>query len=158
VSVSTYSAKSYPKPEQEIKRAEVVARDKDADVALVRLELRAMVPAAVPVCPAKLVPTEAGFAALIAGCGPGHPTCNEEVVRARVRARRPDDNAALLMWQIDERPPKGHSGGPLIDTRGNVVGICSGRNGAKGYYVHADEIHAVLRRHGFRWLFEDGKK
>jgi S1-C subfamily serine protease len=47
---------------------------------------------------------------------------------------------------------KGRSGGPLIDQRGFVIGICSGTSDGKGYFTHTHEIHRFLKQNAFDWL------
>src|SRR2546430_1556077 len=79
--------------------------------------------------------------ALGAGCRDGKGrACLAETVRRKVDARRPNEKVTT-MWETEASPAKGRSGGPLVDKRGFVLGIASGANDGKGYYVHPDEIH-----------------
>jgi hypothetical protein len=39
-----------------------------------------------------------------------------------------------------------------------VIGVASGHDGTRGYYVHADEVHAFLRENGLRWLADPEQK
>ena len=158
VSVSLFSAKSYPKPERVVKRAEVVARAKNSDVALLRFEMREPVPGVVSLCPLKLVPEDQAFPVLLAGCEQGQPTCVEAAVQGKKQVRKPDVDTATLIWEVGKKPPKGRSGGPLIDRRGYLLGLCSGTSAQKGYYTHIDEIHACLQQNGFRWLSKEEDK
>jgi hypothetical protein len=48
--------------------------------------------------------------------------------------------------------PEGRSGGPLVDKRGLLIGVCSGVSKDKAYFCHIDEINAFLERNGFDWL------
>jgi S1-C subfamily serine protease len=57
-----------------------------------------------------------------------------------------------FFWETVEVPEAGRSGGPLIDAKGQVIGICSASSGGRGYYTHLDEIQVVLKRDGFGWL------
>jgi S1-C subfamily serine protease len=157
VQTHIFSSKSYPKPEKVIKRAEVVARAKSSDVTLLRFELREQV-AVAQLCPPESMPKDMDFPALLTACCQGAPTLVEQVVRGKKRVRKPDASEATLMWQVDGQPPKGRSGGPLIDRQGYVLGVCSGTSGEKGYYVHIDEIRACLRATDYRWLLEEKEK
>jgi S1-C subfamily serine protease len=157
VQTHLFSSKSYPKPEKVIKRAEVVARAKSSDVALLRFELREQV-AVVPLCAPESIPKEKDFPALVTACAQGAPTLAEDVVRGQKLVRKPNAREATLMWEVDSQPPKGRSGGPLIDRHGYVLGVCSGTGGQKGYYVHIDEVRAFLRTTDYRWLLEDKEK
>jgi S1-C subfamily serine protease len=69
VDVAVFSAQSYPTPDRAGLSAEVIARDKDADLALHRFPARA----AARICPPRSVPDGKGFAALPVGCGVGEP-------------------------------------------------------------------------------------
>lgn len=156
--VGLFSAKSYPKPEHVATSVEVLARSKDADLALLRLTVRNPVSARLPICPAKLVPTEKEFPVLTVGCDDGlAPTCRLDAVRDKKRIRKPGENGAALVWEAAAEPAKGRSGGPLIDRRGQVIGLCSGRSDGKGYYCHLDEICRFFKQNGFSWLLEEEK-
>jgi S1-C subfamily serine protease len=158
VEVSIFSSKSYPQPEKVVKRAAVVARAKEADLALLRFERRDQVVAVVPLCRPESIPKDKEFPALLTGCAQGGaPSLVEEVVRKKL-VRKPNATDATAMWEVGGETPKGRSGGPLIDRQGYVLGLCSGTSGQKGYYVHIDEIHGFLRENGFRWLLEEKGK
>lgn len=77
------------------------------------------------------------------------------VVSATERALAPDSDRVFL--QTDARLAEGSSGGPLMDVRGNVVGVTTamvtrtGAGDAVGLALPADMAHAVyaeLRAHG----------
>jgi hypothetical protein len=52
-----------------------------------------------------------------------------------------------------ERPVGGMSGGPLLDARGRVIGVCSAaKPDGPGYYAHLDEVLAGLKSQGYGWL------
>jgi Trypsin-like peptidase domain len=157
VEIHTCSATSPAEEKSVYKSGEVVARTKDArDLALVRLATRDEMPGRLRICPSRRVPAERGFAALSVGCSDGKPpTSRDETVAGKKLIRRPGDKEAVLTWEVKERPAAGRSGGPLVDARGYLLGVCSGASGREGYYGHTDVIHGFLKDNGFRWLFEE---
>jgi S1-C subfamily serine protease len=157
VEVSFYSAKSYPKPDRQVRTAPVIARAKDPDLALIRIETA--VPAAVlRVCPKDAVPADQDFPVLSVGCDGGPPNCALDRVGEKKRVRRGREDAATLVWEVASAPAQGRSGGPLVDRRGHVIGVCSGASDGKGYYSHPDEIHRFLKQSGYKWLYEPAEK
>lgn len=136
--------------------AEVIAQSPEVDLAIVRFSTSDQMPGAAAICPPSRLPEEKGFAALSVGCAGGDPpTSVLEDVQAKRRVRRRDAPNIALYWETDRAPEEGRSGGPLLDRGGYLIGIDSGANEGKGYYIHAEEIHAFLRRHGLKWLFEE---
>jgi S1-C subfamily serine protease len=154
--VAVFSADSYPKPKAVYRTGRVVAAARGlADLALVRLTTDDPLPE-VRLCPAKQLPTSPGFPGLTVGCAGGdEPTCLLCKVAGKTRARRPNGKETALVWEIDEKLAAGRSGGPLLDKRGFLLGICSGTNGDKTYFTHAQEIINFLRREGFRRFAEE---
>jgi len=154
--VHTFSADSYPKPEKVYDSAEVVARSRDAaDLALIRIPTRDRPPGVLRVCPPDAVPAR-GFAALSVGCDDGKaPTCQAEEASGKKQVRRPGETQDATCWEVARRPAAGRSGGPLLDARGRLVGVCSGAADSGGYYCHAEAIHAFLKANAYRWLYDD---
>jgi hypothetical protein len=62
--------------------------------------------------------------------------------------------AKVLCYETLHPPVQGRSGGPLIDQRGYVMGICSGTENQRGYYTHILEIQTALSGVGFGWLVD----
>lgn len=153
VEVGLFTSKSYPKPAQVIPRATVVARAAGADLALLRFDYGTLV-GVTPLCPRKAIPKNQEFPALLVGLMQGAPVVGEDTVRRKL-VRKPNATAAVPMWETSEPSPKGRSGGPLLDSQGHVLGVCSGTGDGKGYYVHIDDIHTFLGDNGCRWLFEE---
>jgi S1-C subfamily serine protease len=152
--IATFTAASYPAPAQFSRLAKVVATsDQLRDLALVRWISKEPIPGSLSLCPARLVPEEQGFKALSVGCGGSKPpTCMEEVVDGRRLVRKQTEDKPAPFWQVDREQPPGRSGGPLIDKRGFLLGVCSGVSQDKGYFCHTEEISAFLERNGFDWL------
>lgn len=155
--ISVYSQESYPKAKAVYRSAQVVAESKLlADLALLRVATTDAMPGFVRVCPEREPPANRGFTGLAVGCSGGKPpTCLIERVAEKKTVRRPDSEETATFWEITRKNAEGRSGGPFIDRRGYLVGICSGTNRDKSYFTHISEIHAFLKRHGFRWLMED---
>jgi S1-C subfamily serine protease len=158
VEVQTFSERSYPRPEKSYRAAEVLAIDAGADLAVVRLATRDPLPGAVKICPPRLVPAGTDWAVLSVGCSGGAPTCVADKVQAKRRVRRPGVDAVALFWETNKESARGRSGGPLLDRRGLLLGISSGRAEGKAYFSHVDEVHAFLRRNALNWLAEEGDR
>jgi len=140
--------------------AKVIARTKQGDLALIRLAAGDGWPEPLPVCPPELVPRETAFPVLSVGCAEGAkgPSCWADRVRGKKRVRKKGQKEAAYFWEVTKKPVSGRSGGPLVDRRGYLLGVCSGSNGDLGYYCHIDEVHAFLRTNGFRWLYSKEEK
>jgi S1-C subfamily serine protease len=159
VEIATFSADSYPKPAKTYK-GEVVARSKEKDLALVRIITGDKPPGSVPVFPRKPAPAaRETFAALAVGCGEGEaPTCRVEKVKSKQQIKRPGAKDTVWAWEVAEAPRQGRSGGPLLDAKGNLLGVCSGVGDGKGYYGHIDEVVHFLKLKAFEDLFAAEKK
>ncbi len=156
VDVAVFSGASYPLPARTYESCQVLAQSEDADLAVIRFVAADATPAPARVCPPGKAPRQADFAALSCGGGAGKaPTCAVEHVRARKRVRRTTDAAAAWVWEVERAPAAGRSGGPLLDSAGRVIGIASGGSDGRGYYTHADEIHAFLKSNVLDWLYEE---
>lgn len=145
VSISTYSAKSYPQPEKVYDKVQVLARAAGPDLALLRLTTRDTMPGVLPLCPADQAPTEKDFPGLTGGVQTGQPpTCWADTVAGKKLIRKPGGQSCHV-WELLKEPASGRSGGPLIDKRGMLIGIGSGRSDGKGYYTHLDEVYKFLK-------------
>jgi S1-C subfamily serine protease len=153
--VAVFSKDSYPKPKSTFDRVTIVADEPGpADLALLRVSTSEAVPSVLKVCPADMVP--ATFTGLAVGCSFGRPptTWTKKVPEKKLTLRKGRQDMSLS-WEVDELPVQGRSGGPIIDGRSYVLGICSIANDQKCYFTHVDEIHRFLKSNGFRWLIED---
>jgi hypothetical protein len=153
VDVETFSAASYPRPAKVYRFAEVIGRSGQGtlDLALIRFSASDPIGEKVPISKMKAYPPT--FLALSAGCSTGRPpSCSVESVVSTRLARREGQTAQALYWETKERPARGRSGGPLLDARGRLIGVCCGSNGDAGYYCHIDEIVRFLKQQGLHWL------
>jgi S1-C subfamily serine protease len=154
VEIYTFSADSYPRPEKTYK-GEVVARSREKDLALVRLVTDDKPPGIVSIDPAKAAPAK-GFPGLAVGCAVGGaPTCRLEQVKASKQIKRPGAKDTVLAWEVAEAPREGRSGGPLLDARGQLQGVCSGIGDGRGYFCHRNEILHFLKLNGFDYLYAE---
>jgi S1-C subfamily serine protease len=157
--VATFTARSYPRPENVYRSAEVLARSVDVDLALLRIATRDPLPGSIAVCSPKRVPSGQDFAGLAVGCSAGSPPgCVAEAVLGKKLVRKPGEDVGAWHWEVSKKTAKGHSGGPLLDVNGSLIGVASGFSGEHGYYVHVEEVHAFLRRNGVKWLYEEEEK
>jgi Trypsin-like peptidase domain len=152
--IATFTAASYPRPARVYHSCVVVAQTNDLrDLALVRMVTDDKMPGSLPLCPARLAPDEKDFKALTVGCAADKPpTCLLETVGGKKRIRRQAEEEPAAFWEVGTENPEGRSGGPLVDKRGLLIGVCSGVNKDKAYFCHIDEINAFLERNGFDWL------
>jgi S1-C subfamily serine protease len=132
----------------------IVARDKEKDLALIQILTDDPLPF-IPICPPQKVP-ENTIAVMALGCQSGEsPVCHVDLRAEKRHYRRPKDKNATWFWEVNKDQEEGWSGGPLVDKRGYLLGICSGRSDGKGYYCHSDEIYEFLRANGMRWLAKE---
>jgi len=152
--VTTFSATSYPKPWKVYRSVRLVAKADDMrDLALLRIVTDDPMPGSLSLCPARLVPDGMGFKALTVGCARGEaPTCLVDEVNGKKLVRRQAADKPAYFWEVDRKQRGGRSGGPLVDRRGYLLGVCSGTNKEKSYFCHADDVRAFLKGSGFDWL------
>ena len=157
--ISVFTADSYPKVAETYKSATVLASDPEKDVAVIRLLTTDKMPGVLPLCPPKKVIDGKEFVALSVGCvADKPPVCRVETILRKLKVQRPGDKAKTLTWEAAAAQARGRSGGPLIDKRGLVIGVASGTNEDRGYYVHIDEINNFLKENGLEQLYEDSRK
>jgi S1-C subfamily serine protease len=149
-----FSEANPSQPLKPLKDVRVVASsDEIRDLALLRIAVTEETFPVILLCPARTQPKEAGFKALSLGCSLGHsPTCEMEEVIAKKKATRGLNGKTGVFWEVGSEIQEGRSGGPLLDHRGMLIGICSGVSKEKGYFTHADEIRGFLEAKGFGWL------
>ncbi len=154
--IATFSEQSYPNRDTVYRAAKVVAKTEGiCDLALVRMVANDRVVSFLPLCPIADIPKGEGFGVLAVGCMDGHePRCVFGEVRGKKRIGHKTGAEFGYFWELGNAVRKGTSGGPLVDKRGFVVGICSGTNDGKTYFVHPAEIHRFLKQNVFDWLFD----
>ena len=151
--VQFFAEKGYPVPVKVYKAASVVLRVPDADVALVTVAVGndaiVLAKLAAPGQRPKAFPAPV-FAV---GCSNGSaPTVEVDELLAKRFVRRPGNGMAFF-WETAAPPVTGRSGGPLCDADGRVIGVCAANRDGRGYYAHADELHAALKKAGYAWLW-----
>lgn len=122
----------------QVRRARLVARDRDRDVALFRLDR--------PVVAPTLGDAAAGdVVSIVTAVGPGQVTRSvatvDDVVTATV-----DGAAPRLVLRLSEPVPAGASGSPVLDAEGRVVGLAfaADRDGTGGWAVAAAELEPLV--------------
>ncbi len=143
------------KPSFTVRGAQVLLRKPIADFALLRVEVEhERIVATLPLAPPGSISKKFPFEATSVGCSLGDaPTTEKEsLLGKRLAVRREDDVA--FFWQAEKSQTAGRSGGPLLNSGGQVIGICAATSLGKGYYVHLSEIHAGLKTAGYEWLWK----
>jgi len=160
VQIHTFSAESYPNAAKVYKDVKVFATSKEQDLAVVRIVTSDKMPGVLPLRAEKDAPTgKEEFPGLTCGCDDGKaPTCKADTVKSRKTIRRPGERKDVVCWETATAQATGRSGGPLVDKRGYVLGIASGANDDRGYFVHSKEIAAFLKDNGLDDLGEEEKK
>ncbi len=158
--VSVFTEESYPHPSKTYDKVEIMARtNRIRDLALLRIKTADKPPAVMPLCPLRDEPSGKKFQVLSVGCGAAKaPLCMLENVLDAIRIKRLDERDKAIFWQTAVEQAPGRSGGPLVDTKGRLIGLASGTSDGKGYYTHIREIHSWLKAGKCAFLVEDMDK
>ena len=131
--------------------AEVIARDKERDIALIRIEVPAGVTLApIPVTGERLVGRGERVAAF--GYPLGEAVGSGLKLTTGVVSGTPERGTSNMLV-LDAKVNPGNSGGPLCDSFGNVIGmvtaksIASGNIESYGMAVPAPELDGFLKKH-----------
>ncbi len=158
VQITIFAAKDGAKAPKVYPHGRIVARSADIrDLALIRVPASENMLTVLPICPAGGLTKADGFPALALGCDSQGPTAIACNALARKKVRLKADGEIGTFWETPGTVKKGRSGGPLINERGYIIGICSGTSDGKGYFTHLDEIHRFLRKNAFSWLADPEK-
>jgi len=156
MTLELFTAKSYPKVHVQIEHATVRARMPNEDIAVVEAPL-ADAPGVVRICPKNQLPKveRFSFPALTVGCDDvmAMPKAQVDSVIGKKIPIRPDSQGALF-WETAKPQALGRSGGPLLDKRGYLIGVCSGVQNGRGYYTYINDIYRALDSKGYSWLVE----
>ena len=113
------------------------------------------------ICPKDTAPKEKPFAAFFAACRDGKGAAvRAETIQKSQRVTKPGMPNPALFWCGARRTIGGESGGPLVNARGELLGIASfasGSQGEHGYFCHLDEIHDFVDREGLGFLLQKKK-
>lgn len=155
VRLGTTTAATRPRSAKTYSEVEVLASSRSPDLAVLRLRTEDRMPGVASLCSVRSLPEgkpavlSVGFPERSTG-----PLCQEPRLLGVRRVIKPGESQARRYWQTEKPPVKGESGGPMIDLKGQVIGIASGMGDEKGYFTHPEEIHSFLARQGLRWLYE----
>jgi S1-C subfamily serine protease len=148
-----YSEKTWPQPKVSKVSAIVDLFDESVDLAVLKFEL----PVGIEIPVARLAKFDTDFRrvrfpVLSVGCDNGRPPSCEEDVTTGKKLVFKENNPVAFFWETEKASIPGRSGGPLFDSRGSMIGICSARQSNMSYYVHIDEIRRMLKNGKFDWL------
>jgi S1-C subfamily serine protease len=154
VEVHAYTKDDFPKP-RAYKSAMVIGRrPENRDLALVRIPNFTADVKTLPIATNADGGTEKKISAISVGCPDfKRPALCSETIQV-VRTVKLGQTATVKYWQSDRRPELGESGGPLVNAKGQLLGICSGCQGDHGYYCHIEDLREFLRSSGLNWVLE----
>ena len=128
-----------------VTKAKPIYRSPDADIAFLRLEALQISLSPVKLAPARaqVGPSDPGVRSI--GCDRGFPVSRPESILGK-RLLTHGEGGRAFFWQARDPSIPGRSGGPLLNSTDELLGICSGYQAGKGYYTHIDEIRAAWKR------------
>lgn len=144
ISLEVFAAKDFPTPTERFDEGvRIVAKREQSDLAVLRFDTRMRMPSVLTI-PDVARDVNEPFQTLCCGAALGEPPTLWQanvVDTTRIEA----DDVRGEFWLTDQREPfSGESGGPMVDSRGEVVGICSMGDDEEGLYIHLREIHRLL--------------
>jgi hypothetical protein len=90
-----------------------------------------------------------------------NPTAEEvpTVMEAKLIGKRFKGSGAdlAILWETDRPQEEGRSGGPLLDNKGRIIGVCLAKDkvSLQGRFLHLDEIQAWTKKNGFGWALDE---
>ena len=156
IEVRFFTPRSHPKPDSVHRSVTILASGKgSADLALLRLSTGKAVPTALRLCSPEQAPREKSLPVLTVGCnGELAPSAVEGRTRKKT-VRLSKEKDPVTLWEVEKDQQTGRSGGPMVDKRGLILGICSGKAEGRGYFCTAEQIQEFLKDHKVEWLAED---
>ena len=132
----------------------VVATDPSSDLALIQFDnLRYPIPnPKIPKLEQYLPPRVQVWSV---GCEKGYPTIESTKLMGKKLLKTADGNA--FHWETEAGTVPGRSGGPLLNAKGEWIGLCHGVQNGKGFYTHHLEIRAFLQKNNLAWVFGTDK-
>jgi hypothetical protein len=158
--IQFFRAETLPRPSEICVKPAILARSgKLRDLVILHVPVKNGVPGEISIQEKEKLPTEVPFVTVGIGCSLGHPPqpLLAKVLAAQPGKREPGEEP-VLFWEVEGLADPGRSGGPLIDANGFLIGICSGTNKDKTYYVHAAEIRAFMAETGMAKLIGGSDK
>jgi S1-C subfamily serine protease len=152
--VETFSATKPTEADATFEKCTVLFRTTDSDLAVVRLPAGKRIWSSLAIAPAAVTKgaLERGWAI---GCDDGKAPRLEDVAILNTKLVRKSDGENAKFWQTKGKTVGGRSGGPLLDAKGRLLGVCSGTQGDESYYAHADEIRKALREQRLQWIYAE---
>lgn len=129
--------------------AELVARDAEADLSIVRVVTNQVFPIA-PVASKSFVP-QPGQPALSVGCDNG-----KDPTPRRMRITAVNRYLGAPTIECSGEPVEGRSGGGLFNESGELIGVCSAREPSehRGIYGGLAAVHSLLDHQGLASIYQ----
>jgi len=153
--VRFFTSRSFPKPASVHRSVKVLDMGKgNSDLAIHRLFTNKEVPGELRLCLPDQTSREKSFPVLTVGCNGEAPPSSIESRTTKKKVTLPKGIGPVTLWEVEKDQEAGRSGGPMVDKRGLLLGICSGKGDGRGYYCTVEQIQKLLKDHGFEWLIE----
>ena len=145
ISVFAFQLEAKEWVRREYRTVELVRCDEDSDLARIRIRTPIAHLSAIPMdiltkfAEKKLLGNEE-LAWTVSWTEDGKPVANESKIAERRTAQRKAGARLVSYWILNGPSEPGMSGGPLLSTRGELMGIASGNSGGNAFYVDEFEI------------------
>ena len=167
LAVDFFSLRSLDRPLVTSESVEVVSHSERRDLAILRVgvartDVHKLNPG-IQVCdqlPEQSLPEQSLQGVHSLGCEEGGAAIPiAEKIVGKFKVRLPGQPQPTLMWKTKFPQSAGRSGGGLVDSEGNLLGIALGKTESTaraGYYCHHQEIVTYLVDSGLGWLLKCG--